>query len=476
MKSAKAKLVTILLAFFFASLLLVVVESKPRQLTQLKVDVNHFLADVSDQPIGIGLNFVGDRPNISEPLKQMKVGTLRYATNEYSLFDASKPNKSKVAIQDLDLWPVKSFAKPDGTWWDKLNFDNFMALCQSTNAEPFIVVGIDAIAYRGSAPHATPEEVIESAVAWVKYANIDQGYQVKYWEIGNESNIQHHNQIIWTPEQYAQTVVQIAQAMKKVDPTINIGANGMRIKENDDWWQRTMPIIKNDVDFLITHQYSWIKDYQEWKESPYQYTYNISDARDAIERYNSALRLNVTENSSFNPSISHSNNTWKMLHNFEVLGQTLCFNQVDYIHFWTSRWLESDPYGEDYSAFDDNYQLMPMGYPLKVWNSFLLTQMVYATEASGTIRTWASYAPSDRSLNILLLNKDTISQNVSITLENYSAKTGFLDRWVLQGATPESTDVTWSKSGSIPSWNGKIKTTLKPLSVTVIALSSSKVD
>jgi hypothetical protein len=289
---------------------------------KITVNVEQVVADI-DHNLGIGLNFVSDRPNISQPLQAIQAGTLRYATNEYFLFDPQKPNNPQVAIQDPSLWQVKSFSKPDGTWWSQLNFDQFMEICQATKAEPFIVVGIDAIAYQGDAPHVTPEAVVSAAVAWVKYANLTKGYQIKDWEIGNESNIQHHEQVNWTPEQYGQTVVQLAQAMKAVDPSIKVGANGMRIKQNDDWWSRVMPIVKDQIDFLVTHQYSWQADYPTWRDSTDKYDYNLQDAVKASVTYRPELKLNVTENSSFNPNVSHTNNTWKMLHNFEMLGQTL---------------------------------------------------------------------------------------------------------------------------------------------------------
>ncbi|MGF1587854.1 MAG: hypothetical protein ACFCU7_01170 [Pleurocapsa sp.] len=475
MRITQAKIIKLLFGVLISCSLFVISGKTLAKPIEITVDVNQVVADTANNPMGIGLNFIGDSPLVSNPLQDIKVGTLRFATNEYYLFDRHEPKNPRVSIQDPNLWQVSSFSKPDGSWWGRLNFDDFMSVCQSTKAEPFVVIAIDAIAYTGDAPHATPEEVLAAAVEWVKYANIERGYNVTHWEIGNESNIENNDNINWTPEDYAQTVVQFSQAMKAVDPSIKIGANGMRIKKNDDWWARIMPIIKDDVDFLITHQYSWQKNYQEWKDAADEYDYNIQDAVAAIKRYNPSLRLNITENSSFNPSVSHTNNTWKMLHNFEMLGQTLRFEQVDYIHFWTSRWLEQDSYAEDNSAFDANYQLMPIGYPLKVWNNFLNQKLVYSTKAAGKISSWASYDPKGSSLNVFLLNKDSDRHNVSLTLNNYTGNTRN-ERWVLQGDTPESTDVTWNQSGSASVRGSKLKTELKPLSITVIALSDSTVD
>lgn len=467
---SKAK---ILLFIVFISSLFFVISSRTLAVKQkIVVDVNNVLSDVSNRPLGIGLHFAGDNLNVTEPLKNLKVGTLRFATNEAYLFDKNEPNNPKVSIQDSNYSIVEGYSYPNGTWWGRLKgFDDFMSVCQATQAEPFIVVGIDALVYGGDAPHATPEEVLEGAVEWVRYANIEKGYKVKYWEIGNENNIpSEEKKISWTPQKYAETVVQFSRAMKAVDPSIKIGANGM-VHGTDDWWNRVMPTVKNDVDFLIPHQYSWMKNYQEWRNDPYEYDFNIKYSLEALNKYNPSLTINVTEISSFNTdsNISHENNTWKMLHNFEMLGQSLRFAKVDYVHFWTSRWLEEDASVHDFSAFDSTYKLMPMGYPLKVWNNFLQKKMVFSTKQAGVIRSWASYDPSSKNLSIFLLNKDTNTQNVSVVLKNY-IKNAQNKRWILKGSTPESKDAVFHQAGSANLKGSLIQTKLEPLSVTVIDL------
>lgn len=465
---AKVLLFVVSLSFF---VIISCQTSAARQ--EIIIDVNNVLSDVSNKPLGIGLNFAGDDLNATEPLKNIKVGTLRFATNEFYLFDENQPDRPKVSVRDPNYSIVKGFSESDGTWWSRLKFDGFMSICKAINAQPFVVIAIDAIAYNGNSAHSTPDEVLKGAVEWVRYANLVKKYNVKYWEIGNESDLSSEP-INWTPEKYAETVVKFSQAMKAVDPSIKVGANGMPSGFKTDWWDKTLPIIKDNVDFLVTHQYSWIKDYQEWKNDPWEYDTMIQSTITAINQHKPSLRLNVTENSSFNSSgsVSHKNVTWKMLHNFEMLGQTLRINEVDYIHFWTSRWLEKDAYASDFSAFDSNYKLMPMGYPLKVWNSFLKSKMVFATKQAGVIRSWASYSPKNQSLSIFLLNKDQFSQNVSIKLENYISNTAN-ERWILKGSTPESTDISFKKYSSVPLNGSTIETKLSPLSVTVITFKSN---
>lgn len=196
---------------------------------------------------------------------------------DYYLFDRNHPTKPQVSIQDKELWFAK-FTNSDGSWKNALNFDQFVSICRRVNAEPFVVIGIDALAYQGNSPHATPETILQAAVDWVRYANVIKNYNIKYWEIGNETDLpnQHLN---WTAEKYANTVVKFSQAMKQVDPQLEIGVNGMT---DTKWWEKVLPIVKNDVDFVVTHQYSPMETYQQWQNNNWNYISNLETAQKAI--------------------------------------------------------------------------------------------------------------------------------------------------------------------------------------------------
>ena len=103
---------------------------------------------------------------------------------------------------------------------------------------------------------------LESATAWVKYANVVKHYGVKYWEIGNE-NWQNGTA---TPEEMAKIVVEFSRAMKAVDPTIQIGSNGMK----DDWWAKFLPVAATALDFIsLSHYNTWAwGSYKKFTEHP----------------------------------------------------------------------------------------------------------------------------------------------------------------------------------------------------------------
>ena len=468
MKSIANQAIKIILLFTLTCLLCVCCTQTSMPTPQITVDVSRVLTDISHNPIGINLNFLIDNETVTKASKNLNLGSLRYPIGEiadYYLFDRDRPTQPKISIQDSSLW-FSNFTHPDGTWKNFLNFDQFVSVCRSLNTEPFVVIGIDALAYRGSSPHAQLEEVLQAAIDWVEYANIIKGYNIKYWEIGNENDLAHDS-VKWTAADYANTVVKFSQAMKQIDPGIEIGVNGMT---GSAWWDKVMPIVRNDVDFLVTHQYSSMQNYQQWKSNNWNYTSNVETAQQAIATYNPELKLNVTEISSFNPAISQANNIWKMLHNFEILGNLLCFDKVSYFHFWISRWFTNNPYLIDASLFNNNYELMPMGYPLKIWSSFLKRQMVFSTKQVGSIRSWASYDPTDASLNLFLLNKDKQDRQLNIELQGYDAITN-TQAWVLSGETPYTTKPIWNRVRTLHQpKESSINLKLQPLSITVIAI------
>jgi alpha-N-arabinofuranosidase len=133
--------------------------------------------------------------------------------------------------------------------------DEFIAFSRRVGAEPSITVNVEG---RG----ATPEE----AAAWVEYCNgpatskygamraangHPEPYRVKLWELGNEiwgDWVRGHSDAAT----YARHYVRYAQAMRAVDPTIQLIAVG----DNDMAWNRTLlRTAAPSIDYLAIHHY-----------------------------------------------------------------------------------------------------------------------------------------------------------------------------------------------------------------------------
>jgi alpha-L-arabinofuranosidase len=102
----------------------------------------------------------------------------------------------------------------------------------------------------------------ELAAEWVRWANIKNDYDVKYWELGNELNGEWeagHTLLDgskMTAEKYVERYVEFAKAMKAVDPTIKIGGPSCDVEHHDDYFEPLLRDAGEHVDFITLHYYS----------------------------------------------------------------------------------------------------------------------------------------------------------------------------------------------------------------------------
>jgi hypothetical protein len=164
------------------------------------------------------------------------------------------------SVVPYDLWPVAqesgiTFLRyPGGEWGDRnalrpYHIDQLMDLAEMMGAEPHICVRL---------LDGTPE----AAAELVRYANVEQEYDVRYWSIGNEPNLFPDYSI----DQLNADWRAIAEAMKAVDPDIAlIGPNTNQFTGTPDVdpkdeggrdWLREFLLANGDmVDVVAVHRY-----------------------------------------------------------------------------------------------------------------------------------------------------------------------------------------------------------------------------
>ncbi len=161
---------------------------------------------------------------------------------------------------DTYHWQTNTI-EPSGSSAGASTFDKFMQVVRQTGATPIITVNYGS---------GTPQE----AAAWVKYANITRGYHIKYWEIGNEvygngsygADWEYDTHAQKGPAAYATNAEQFIQAMKAVDPAINIGAvltmpgdwpdGVIGTGDTMDWNHTVLSILGSKIDFAAVHWYT----------------------------------------------------------------------------------------------------------------------------------------------------------------------------------------------------------------------------
>jgi len=179
---------------------------------------------------------------------------------------------------------TKDFPYQEGP--EQLDFDEFIAWARAIGAEPSCVVNLES-----GFLHGDVQAAIKEAAEWVRYANLTKKYGVKYWEIGNETDLVGTRYPL-TAEQYGQAVRDFSKAMKAVDPTIQIGALGAfspkhavaldrlpaaeskrvqalpkgqrrgihsklkpKLQKGTPWWPTVCKIAGGHFDFAIVHRY-----------------------------------------------------------------------------------------------------------------------------------------------------------------------------------------------------------------------------
>ncbi|MCW8129191.1 MAG: alpha-L-arabinofuranosidase [Planctomycetota bacterium] len=471
----------------------------PAETERIDVDASKPLRAAAACKLGINVNYLLDhdrnRPPGARPLagalKELGVQALRYPGGEkadsylWSVppFEQPRPTLARTGPTQ---WPSsdRTLFEADGRTFKRapLDFDAFMDLCKATGAEPVLVVCYDSM-YLPAVPGGTAptrEQLLETAVAWVRYANVTKKYGVKYWEIGNESYMKGYNGFA-TPEDYAKDLRAFSEAMKKVDPTIQIGANGP--SEAGDWWKAVLPQASGAIDFLAVHSYPcW-----EWKSYDY-YPAHAPDlakdektATDAVQKFARAedakrLRLCVTELNSADWLGFPEQKGWKHLNNlghalvlFDLLGSAMQHPRTDMQLLWNTRWMKNETDPELWDALDAQNRLLPTGRVLAIWRAFLKEQLVAATSGKH-VRAFASWTPGTQALSVFLLNKDKEAHACALTLKGVPAKLSG-SRHLFSGKDAEDKQPAWTRAGECSIEGGTLSLDLPAVSLTVLDLA-----
>lgn len=437
----------------------------------LTVNTRHVVREGADRFVGINLNYLRDhdanRPGarpLDTALAEMGTRWLRYPGGEKSNFYRwSEPPYTHPLPVSLGWYR--------GVKGQRMDFDQYVACTRKVGAEAYIVVGYSTEKASG----LTETQWLESAAAWVRYANKVKKYGVRYWEIGNEN----WNSDKGTPEEMARIVTAFSRAMKAVDPTIKIGASG----NSESWWKRFLPGAASSLDFLTLSVYNcwdW-KGYEHFVSHPNENTVRDVDValaaigRDAPAADRARLQVIVAETNSKD----YSENGWPgtntlghTLVTFDTLGQIMARPNVLSAMVWTTRWVsDAEAAHSQWYGLGPTNALLPTGRAVALWGQFVQKKMVGVTGGNAQISGYASCSDDGKSLAIWIVNRSYQSVN-SLQVEIDSPRDfSVAGTYCLSGTGPEDASPNWGKAVK-PSLQGKHLTglTCPAVSVTVITL------
>ncbi|TVQ28748.1 MAG: hypothetical protein EA382_01350 [Spirochaetaceae bacterium] len=394
------------------------------------IDVTDPIKEFAGNPLGVNVNYWEDadamRPSgsrsLADALKDLGVRYLRYPGGEKSdghlwsvpPFDRPAPTLARIGPRE---WPSNDArvwsppGDPSGRWARPIYaFDAFMDDCRSIGCEPVLVVAYDGI-YKPAGDALVTlsrEQAIETAVEWVRYANVERGYGVRYWMIGNEPWLETYMGASVPPGTYGRDVAEFAERMRLVDRSIKIGING----NSTEFFARALDHALDVVDFLAVH------DYPAWSIAAYnQYIALGVDARRQIDAAIGAVPVTerdriviaVTETSSANFGIADGwqrNDLGKALINADIMMQMLGHPAAAKVLIWNTRWVHSVPSAvpHEFDLLTATNELTATGIQSALVAQSILSRVVHAHATSDHIRVMATSSPSGDTVNILVLN------------------------------------------------------------------------
>ncbi len=323
----------------------------------------------------------------------------------------------------------------------------------------------------------TKAQLIKSAEEWVRYANITKNYNIKYWMIGNESYMSCNYNGCATATQYRNDLIDFSIAMKAIDPTIKIIANG----ESSIWWQTVLPTAAQHIDYLGLSNYpvwQYTGGYGYYRTRTPDLIPVVNRAANAISQYapsseRNRLKIIVSEFGSMDWSgvWPDLNDLGHALVSFEIMGDQLKHPKVVGSYFWNTRWIDNATKNNDiYDALSKNGSFNANGISHSIWGKFLTGGNMVQASGNTQIRTFANHNPITNKLNLFIINKETSTQSVNLSINGFASNaTGA--KWEFKGSGISSVSPTFQQNGTVTANANTISLSLPATSITVLELS-----
>lgn len=237
-----------------------------KQKLLLKVDAGEVISKIDHRIFGSNLEWFNNGGGFATPDRALRDRLLTLAKEQgvtvwrfpggiladyYHWIDGTGSRNSR---------PVREHPTDDGSSANIFGSPEFFELLQRTNSQGLITV---------NAGTGTAKE----AAAWVAYANqpddarrAEDGFSkpigIKLWEVGNELYLPgnpREKKVSVTPEVYARRYVRFAEAMRKVDPSIQVIAIGVAKShvgpdtQYPDWTKTLLRLGADKIDMIAVH-------------------------------------------------------------------------------------------------------------------------------------------------------------------------------------------------------------------------------
>ncbi|MCC6615963.1 MAG: hypothetical protein IT320_21005 [Anaerolineae bacterium] len=332
------------------------------------------------------------------------------------------------------------------------DIDNFMLGIRITGAEPGITVRL-----HGGSPEISAENV--------RYTNVEKGYNVRYWSIGNEPNLftdQYGDD--YTTEQYVRDWRAHAEAMLAVDPEITLvgpdvsqypGIDSQNPKDSQgrDWMEEFLKANGDLVDIVSIHRYPFPRgnapitiddlrgNAREWDEAIIPHLRGViqatigHDLPIAVTEVNSSWATNSGGEATMD---SHYNAIWYA----DVLGR-LIRQGVSIVAYWNFQNVETS------FGILARYDVRPVYYTFQMYKMFG-SEAVMSEASDPTVTVYAARR-DDGALTVIVVNLASEPMTKSIGIDGFEPASE-AEVWLFDAEHDAESIGTqaWSDSVTVP--------------------------
>lgn len=437
--------------------------------TDLSVNANVLINPFTSEMRGVALAnwehawdkpFAGEIPHLAELFSAADIGLIRYAGGLWAN-DVSWLNQTQIT-------PYTEINFRNNNYYFHYGTDEIASLAnlaQQSGANVMIQVNISA----------NDPQMWADMVNWSKL----NGYNFKYWEVGNELDLAEDHMPQGVSE-YQTRLINYTQAMKAVDPAIKIvggvPATALDAYYNPGGWldytnnmSRFLSAASNTGSDALS--YHWYRDCNisnpseiflyDWEIDPIlwnnQYSRLWSEMgpnRVQSEIPNSSgnnLPQGITELNvdacDFDEIAPQEANHVAALFQADVLGR-LGYNGVDFVTWYTGYGngcegnnCPPNQSGQGYPAiftidsFNPQAQLRPTYYTLFMYGNYFGDYLVQSNSTNNKdISLWASVDSDDGKLKLMVTNLSASTYSEPITIQGFTANSAV--KYVMKNPNP----------------------------------------
>lgn len=369
--------------------------------TNITIDANFGSAtgkSIKKRAFGLNL-FRGFDPNVA--------GTPGNSTYKSNLA-AMQPAHVRYHSWEMIGSGNNSWVKANGDW-DATRINNALQTANSWNPEVLInIPWFPSSKNWGDAAGKLKTANYADFANWcaelVRIVNIQQGRNVKYWEVTNERDDLYYGSCT----ELGNIFNQAAAAMKAVDPTIKVGgpAFAKPFAEHVQNIHDFMEATKNTVDFISYHNYPTNQNLTNQQVFDNTWGWITNFMRETWASHSTrTIEFHHNEyNISYNPPMTAMNNEAGMVFDALMLVSML-ENGVDVADAWN----EADGW---YGKLDGSFNRRPASYLYENFNKNYTEAPIYSSTTSDGTKIIELASKNGNKVQLLLINRAESDQVV----------------------------------------------------------------